>query len=436
MGHPLQAKGDVLMRRTIMPLMVSAILLFGVVTSATAGQTATEVGDERFDYYQRVREGLGFPTEPDAIANILSEHGVSPENGFPMTPEEEKQLAGRLTIQRDVSDDVLELLWELEGYAGFYFDHKNGGAATLLVTDVAAAEVEARGILPHPLHEMFVVREAKHSWAELVEAADTLADAGAGHSVSVDVAGNGVKVFAGPTHGDVTTAENLVALVDVPVRIVEEAPSEPDTSLALHGGCNDRLDCHSPLRAGVQMRDYHDDSKSSLGFGIERYGDEQVLIVGHEGATHIQHPGLGLVGSLAASAFYENGVDAKAFYALDSEVSNIIYMWATGSREVIDKKYPSVGLYVCMSGFKTGLSCGNVVDNWKKYTFPDLGFKIIGASADYDSKTGDSGGPVYHPLPDYEAWAVGIHSSGRGDREFARMFHILNLLNGTLVTSS
>jgi hypothetical protein len=411
-----------------MPLMVSVLLLFGVLSSATAGQTGDAIDGDRLEYYQRVRGSLGFPTEPEAIAGILSEHGVSLENGFPMTPDEEKELSGRLAIQRDVSDEVLESLWEVEGYAGFYFDHQNGGAATLLLTDVSTAEIEAGGLLPGSLRETFVIREVRHSWEDLIDAADTLADAGAGHSVSIDVPGNGVKVFAGPTNEDVTSAENLVGLVDVPVRIVVEAPSEPEV-------CNNRQDCHSPLRAGVEMNDYHQGSRSSLGFGIERYGDEQVLITGHEDATHIEHPGLGLVGSLAASAFYANGVDAKAFYALDSEVSNIIYMWATGSREVIDKKYPSVGLYVCMSGFKTGLSCGNVVDNWKKYTPKNHDFKVIGASADYDSGAGDSGGPVYHPLPDYEAWAVGIHSAGGGDREFARMLHILNLLNGTLVTS-
>jgi hypothetical protein len=144
--------------------------------------------------------------------------------------------------------------------------------------------------------------------------------------------------------------------------------------------------------------------------------DEQYLVAGHHSATTYYHNGT-TIGSTAESEFHDYGIDARAVFALDSRVNDDVYVTSTFTRDVIGCLYPSVGYTVYMSGMKSGVRSGTIQDNYLTYNPSGPVDVLYGASANYYSQAGDSGAPIYViGEGSGTAWAVGIHSTGNGDR--------------------
>lgn len=85
-------------------------------------------------------------------------------------------------------------------------------------------------------------------------------------------------------------------------------------------------------------------------------------------------------------------------------VKNIIY-WANQLN----------GVVMCKSGAVTGITCGEIIDDWYMYR-GDLPWIKIGHTKQYDiSAPGDSGGPWFmYPGSSVDVTAAGIHTAGSG----------------------
>ena len=399
-------------------------------SSVLVDQSGVAIEMARADYFVSVREGYGLSASISGIQKIIDDYGVASEWGSPLTPSELGTLENRLAIQQELSDDVILGFQSLLGYAGFYFDHLNDGAPTILTTDPDATRGAVADVVPAGIVEGVIVASAAYSWNDLVEAAHTIAGAtdptvrDQVHRIAMRVKTNqlGLSILDAQ---QVDNVRSLVSgLISVPFTIVVEPLSESEA-------CPSRAMCYSPFRAGVEV--WGGGGGSTLGFGVLRFGDRQYVMAGHHSASTYTHY-IFNIGSTSHSAYSNNGIDARAIYASDSQVSDDIYVTPTFFRDVTGTKYPSVGLLVCMSGMKN-VSCGTVQDNWLLYSISGGASDLLGASANYYSQSGDSGAPVYQIAGSSTARAVGIHSAGAGDREFARVYDFNTYLTVTVATS-
>lgn len=391
--------------------------------------SGSAIEQERVEYFVRVRAESGFPSSLAEIQRIINEYGVAFEWGFPLTPSEGALLEGRLAVQLEFDIEVIESLHAVPGYAGFYFDNENGGVPTLLVTDARLAALEVAETVPGAVKGGMVIVEVRYGWSELVEAAHAIADSADPlvdtqvHQVAVEAKSNQLRVSILDSAATAQVGAAVSRITDLPVRIEVEPMSEREV-------CSSRSVCYSPHRAGIQV--WGNGTGGTLRFGINHDGDRQYVIAGHHVASMYTHYTFN-IGSTAESEFFNNGIDARAIYAPDNQVSDDIYITPTSSRDVTGTTYPSVGLYVCLSGAYTQ-SCSYVRDDYLLYSITGAS-NLVGASADYYSQAGDSGGPVYQPSGSSSAYAVGIHSAGTGVREFARASDLYGRMGAYVATT-
>jgi hypothetical protein len=438
------------MRTRITVLLFAAIALVASLATPASGLpedatalSATELGNngpsaDLLEYYVTVRSSLAFDASKEHVLSILKEYGEEPEHGYPLTPAEQDELSRRLNYQYVVGDKEIAFFSDLPGFAGFFFDHSNGGRPTVLATDPWAAKAAIEQEIERDVADNVTVRRAEYSWTELTDLVDQIAGAQPGPefnsldrsevlSVGVRVADNAVEVSVATEDAAESVFAAIGRTTTVPLEVVvTEAPSDDV--------CTSRWNCYSPLKAGVGITG-NTGGSSTLGFGIKNPSDEQYLVSGHNLGTSFTHPPLS-VGSVYESLYYDYGFDAKAITASDSQVSNKLYVSSTYTRSVVGYRNASSGLYVCMSGLSSGVRCGNVTDTYEIWVSNTTGYHMQGAVANYYAASGDSGGPVYQYLSNNRAYAVGLHAHSSGsNRYFAKIGDVLAHLGASLVTN-
>lgn len=387
-------------------------------------QDGTAIDKETAEYFFQVRTNFGLDSSPEQVQALLEAHGIAEEWGFPMTPEELAEMLRRTEVQDLVSDRVIGSLKSLPGFAGFYFDHQNRGAPTVLLTTVTLHD-EARVLFPPELREEVEFNEADHTYAELVESARVLADSTAPHvhSVAVKVKENALELQVDDAAAIDAVRSQARKLTSIPVVLTVEPSPEPDA-------CSSRSSCYSPMRAGIRVEN-EAGGYGTLGFGIWHNSDKQWIVSGHltpTGSGYYSHYIYNL-GTTAENEFAPGGMDARAVYASDSQVSDDVYRTPSLVRDVKGTKYPSVGLSICLSGVST-VSCGQVIDDFVIYTLNGIP-SLVGARGDYSRAPGDSGGPVYQ-ISGSQAYAVGAHSTSGG--AFARMSDLGSYMGASVLT--
>ena len=381
-------------------------------------------------YYLRVRAGFGFPAGPTEVQRIIDEYGVAFEWGFPLTPSELAELHRRLEIADRVTDEVLEGIWSLPGFAGFYFDHLNGGRPTVLTTRIIDAGATVRESVPATVADELVLVAAAHTRIELELAARAITQSDDPyltahvHRVAIKTITNSLAISIADESVLGKVAEAIATLTSVPFEITVEPISEP---LA----CSSRSICYDPHRAGIEVNG--GPANSTLGFGLSHDGDRQYAVTGHHIASSYTHY-IFVLGSTAESEFVVNGIDVRAVYAPDSQVSDDVYVTSTFTRDVIGSKYPSMGLAVCKSGVATGVTCGAIVDDLLTYTTQGVS-GLTGATANFSVAIGDSGAPVYQISGSSSAWAVGMVSAGGGDTEIVRTYDFFGRMGAFVLAS-
>lgn len=410
--------------------MTTAATSTGIAADEAQYIAASELAldaDQR-EWFVEVRESFGLPSDSSVIDGLLADRGVPVEWGFPMSAEEVEMLERRVEIQDRWGDDIVLALHEINGYAGFYFDHQNGGRATVLTTEPDPSNSALARAIPGSLRDSAVVRQVEHSRAALEGAARNITESdwlGIDVTrVAIKTQSNSLKVSIADASTVALASEAIAKLTSIDVEVVVEGEQPLEV-------CSSRDICYSPHRAGIRVTG---NSGSSLGFGISHNSDRQYLIAGHATGSSFSHYIYSL-GSSVESEYFDYGIDAQALSAPNnSQVSDDIYITASYARDVIGQKYPSVGLTACISGLKT-VSCGNVVDDYLSYNPSGPVSYLIGASANYSSQTGDSGAPIYQPSGTYSAYALGIHSTGSGDKEFARASDLWSRMGASILTS-
>lgn len=386
------------------------------------------VDSERAAYWMDVRKNFGLDNSREDVQEIIDAYGTNGHWGFPLTHEEATELQRRTELQSRFSNQVILGFEQLPGYAGFYFDHFNGGAPTLVVTGPELAAEELAVLVPSDLRGQILVRGAAHTRKALVESIDKVVGAGLGtiHRIAVDVAGNKLRVSVADHTSISEVRDHLDSLIDVPYTIEVEPQSEPEA-------CSSRDNCSNPMKAGIKVCALGG-SCSTLGFGVLHNGDKQYLIAGHQSGQTFTHAGYGTIGGVAESEYVTGGIDAKAIYATDAQVSDDIFVTSISTRDITTWRYPSVGLTVWISGIKN-FGSGTVLDDYVVYTPSGGPSGLVGASANYPSESGDSGAPIYFVSGTSSAQAVGLHSTGGGAKEFARFYDIPTRMGASILTN-
>lgn len=278
-------------RQTLVVAGVLGLLLGTVIGQAVA--SPPELGASSVSEYADGRASLGFASDPETVQSVYREFGLDPMWGLPFTPEERAEIDRRTALQGLFSESDNLALRELEGFSGFYFDHSADGAPTLLTTSPEATETELVSAIGSDLAAVVRIRPADWTYEQLKWTVDEI-----GRLAGSDVEIRGFS-FATVTHVRLDTPHNRVVVgiepamweaaarngiwdtFSVPVATEPARPSEPEV-------CTSRENCHSPLRAGVQVW-RTGAGGGTLGFGVWRGNDKQYLTAGHFGWGTFTH---------------------------------------------------------------------------------------------------------------------------------------------------
>ena len=222
-------------------------------TIALLDADGEQIDQETVRYYVDVRTSLGLSGSATDIQSALDQFGVEPEWGFPMTPAELEKVERHRAIQEQMPEDVILGFRDIPGYAGFYFDHLNDGAPTLMVTEPEAVRAIALDPTPAEFKDLLVLVQAEHTWDELVAAAQAAAHLDDEnldelvHRVAIKTESNQLEVsVADATDAAVVRAE-LQRILAVPFSVTVEPVSEPEV-------CTGRTNCHTPMKAGIEVK--------------------------------------------------------------------------------------------------------------------------------------------------------------------------------------
>lgn len=408
-------------RRLLVAVAVVAVLVTGVVGQSGASGEAGPARDQTApEHFAEVRASLGLVADPSTIESLISTFGLDPEWGIPFSPEEEVEVLRRVDIQSLFPESVVKALYQLPGFAGFYFDHKAGGVPTLLSTRVESAESALGGAIGGELSRLVRVRPAVWTYQQLEDAVDRLGGLMAqgieykGYDfanvtlVRLDTLNNRVVVGVDPAVFGPSVEAAIQEWLPVPVMAEPQERPQPEV-------CTSRSNCMGPLRAGVEI--WRTGYGCTLGFGVWYGSDKQYLTAAHCGGTGAWTHSTMTIGTAQQSACIYMGSDAVRIQAAEGQVSNRIYQTPTTYRTVVGSTNPIVGSMVCVSGMHSS-NCGTTVDDYILHSL--CGQVVKGAWGNYAAQSGDSGAPIYQPLAGRQAWAIGIHSGGDTPEVFSR----------------
>lgn len=413
-------------------LVAGLVALVATFAPATVAAQSPEAIAALNEYIVSQRSTYGLPTDPGTL-EALTKPGADVGTrtwGFPMSAAEEERLDlnGRIRFADAVSRTVLPLAQSLPTYGGAYIDQRADGSLVVLLTALDPDVVQAIiALAPADSREVRVV-QVRHTQAELRTAVDqawtTLPSAieGSIQGIGVDTMRNGIRVtVAGGGQAADQPAASQTASLDggIPV-FVETGPTSQETV------CNNRNDCHTPLRAGVVVRNNTASSTGTctMGFHIRIGTDEQWLTAGHCGcaytATDWHHTGLGLVGNeVARMTNLAQPKDIMRVQMADAQASALVY---GHSGEMGQSVLPVVNEAVFGSmGIANTVMSGTIKDDWTSWHSEYCNKTMYGGDTNLVQIPGDSGSPIYRRWSFGGEWyitpiGVGVMATGQFGR--------------------
>ena len=369
------------------------------------------------EYVASLRESMQDGTAQDGAAQDgAAQDGVEAAQadgtnryGFPLTAEEEAEVAERFAFASATREDVLPYAESLPTFAGAFYDHQADGELVILLTeasDEVLAEistlapapssesstddgsVEAAAAAPYRATRVEVVQHTQEQLrAALPQVWEEWKAIGGPelYGVAVDTPANAVRIDVDPTQLEVARAfaPRLGETLAVPVFFdVGERPEDD--------ACSSRTNCTNPMRAGTVIRQG------------SRF---------HAGYTGNGGCGTGCIGSELITQYYNNGRDIMVVQMPDDQDSS--YLYAIGT-PVTQTRDPSVGQGICAArGFSSvGWKCGVVENAYTSWTSPTCNCIIYGGDSNLARVTGDSGSPIVDA--DELQVAIGIHNTSTG----------------------
>jgi len=356
-----------------------------------------------------------------------------------LTDTEEKQLdlPGRMAFVNEASERLLPYLQSLPTYAGAYVVPSESGRLVVLLTGRdGASDAQVGQLAPDDIRSVSIV-EAKHSLADLKQAADEAWVKWPGLSstklleVAVDEAENGLTI--GVSTMDAAKAQEgasaLAERLGVPIALSTVAP-ELDLS------CSSRTSCFTPMKSGIRIdNDVSGGAlRCTMGFHVRAGTDVQFLTAGHCGynaPSDWWHVGYGFIGFVTATQYPSGARDVMRVGMADVQRSNDIY---ASSWQVTSSRNPLQGESLCASlGVTNAIDCGSVSSAWTSWGSSGCFCTMWGgAYSGIASGAGDSGSPMFALGYSPNAVAIGILDTAT---KFALVQNALGGLGVTLVTS-
>lgn len=378
--------------------------------------------------YQRSR--LGFPTDTVTVAALLLDPQADDMFGVPLSVAEQADVLRRLRVQEALDPVEAYGAARPETYGGIYIDQQAGGEVVVSFT----ADVDQHAIALAelgPAEGRLRVRAVSWTEAELKALSDSLYEDFLGpgsedvgiSSTRLDVRENAVVVGIQEDEGealDVLQARYggrpiMVERADHPVPTTREDDDPP------------------PLRGGIGI---YRRGTTSNGYGL---GLPMIGLSGHRWQTTAGHADTGgpdgqegqvgsywehgwpreTVGDVRFNYYYDyTRTDVMLIRVPDSWGSRKLYLSETTDvllSSVQGRDTDRLGDYVCMSGSRSLLTCGDIISVNYDVTYyrgaaPTTEVILQDQRlAAYGCRTGDSGSPVYMG----SGTAVGAQSGGR-----------------------
>lgn len=416
--------------------LVRSATITAVLALATVMPVGAQSSTDEIEAAIAFREAHGLRTDRDYVLRTLSESSDFPvlDWKFPISLDEDAELNRRVIIQGRL-DEATAYAVKQDSFAGWFIDHRDGGAPVFLFTDAprnhraAIAERLPAGIA-------FRVERAEKTYDALVrqkydlwERVPELANSGVDVvSIALDVKANRLLVGI---RGSLADARDGLG---EGVGLRHDEPGELDCTIS---NCD-------PHKAGLKITNSGDFCTVAY-LAKQQNGNLVAITAGHcnqfAGGNTWYHNGTA-IGSVGAETFPNSGVwgiaDAGTIVQLtnywDPDARNKII--STNESPMTSHRVTSVtipinqaqGVNVCRTGAgweaKTGYqrSCGDVylLDQIRESCNPsgticrDIDHQW---EVDFDSTGGDSGGPVYSkpPTANDNVSAFGIHVHSEND---------------------
>jgi hypothetical protein len=388
------------------------------------------------DYVVTQRSAYGLPVDPETLlaVSVPSVDVGTAKWGFPLSLEEDRELAlnDRIRFADEVGREALPFARRLPTYAGSYIDQLgNGGLVVMLTALDPEAVASIRELMP--VDSRGVRFEfARHTRAELELALSRVPEVWGGtigglplSTTGIDTVNNRLRVgVPASSLGRAPEASaDLTRALGVPVHVHEEEPP-------IETVCT-RNDCHTPLRAGIVIRNDHANSSGTctMAFHVRMGTDEQFLTAGHCGCAYTaqdwHHQGYGLIGSetatLTGAAFDPNRKDImRVQIDADTQASPFVYGHSGDMGQPtlpIDNEtvYASLGI---SNVIKTGI----VTEVWTNWGSDFCGVVMKGGDTNIGTIPGDSGSPLYRRFSSGGEWyitPIGVMATAAG--QFGRV---------------
>lgn len=323
--------------------------------------------------------------------------------GFIGTADENREMQRRETLLRSIELKIPGLS-SSEGFGGVYLDNPNNGQLVIQfkeaipdgivdrVVDVARTSGSESGdvrfeMVPFSAEDLDKTVHAVFDRGEVEQSERSMA---AVQSVSVDASANGLNVGLLPGT-DPASIVDLLETQGVPYEITYGVFEEED--------CNNRNNCGTPRRAGVQIN--HAGGSCTSGYLTEKQGTPGGLTAGHcwygDNNGNVSAGGENY-GDLNGNNDLSDGTHADWRRIVLPSGSPRLYRNDNNKFEPVDGG-PSLGAQgasICLFGMNSdGPRCGTIESTNANHTSNTCGCRVYGQlAANYASDNGDSGGAV------------------------------------------
>ncbi len=431
-------------RRNLQPQFIRLVTILFVIalairlssTDAVASnhaaplQVAVDTGAAEYLDAVRIRETFGFPADSATVLRALTDPKAYPSEkwGTPLSDAEVTEVDRQVDLQTDTAPTVAWASEELLGYAGVWIDHVNGGRHMFMVAGDVGGATEAllaQGLKP----ETFDVQPAEHSYDDLlaiqksIESQRSELIAAGVPLVTTGIEPRSNTVVVGLSVVDQTTTQRLNGQFGSGVSF--KPRQQPQKDSCPTNNC-------VPTKGGIKVESDLLGNPCTTAFFVKvTTGNvhRAILTAGHcfrAGGTSgagidWNHPVTGpdyAIGFAEGNTWF-NGANADVgvinLYTVPADRNDVYEGTGFGIQSITHittESELSQDFFLCRMGEHSGKTCGQIdlLNETMPSPIEGLASKMIDHQVvvDFDSLSGDSGGPYYSATNG--SWAVGIHT--------------------------
>lgn len=407
-------------------------LMFAFVLPFTAFGNSDK--SELLEQSLKFRSEMGLNYDRGYVNDLIDKKRlpISNKYGVVLSPSEETDLNNRLLFQEKNTPRIAQYIKENlkdENFGAWYIDQKNGGKYKIglkKINNIASHKDNLNKLLDSEAVEFYEVKYTEKELEELHNRIfSSIDELKKNSNISIDlivtnVITEKVEIYVSPFNDNVVTALNAIYGGDM-LDISESTGNHDDSRTATH----------DPLQGGIEIYSYDANSTCSTAFNATQGNAKYVVTAGHCGSVgNAFYQGSNSIGLMAkkyqgdetdAALIGTNvnlGYSSKVYTG--SSYGGTLTSWQDSSDDV-------VGESVCVSGYKTGVSCGTIQSRSASGTVGGISYSNL-RSASYTSEGGDSGGTVY-----YNGVLKGVHKGTltNNNRVYTQVEWALKRLSGS-----